>query len=118
RVAAVRGNGVSSALMSPNRQATLRGQSQAHRDADNYNPVRRIVERVNQQITDSMIDSGFITFFSAEFDEPRSTLRYTNAGHNPPLLLRGGRPGGENGEGVRRLGVGGTGVGILWGAGF
>src|SRR5262249_55886969 len=58
----------------------------------------------------SMIDSGFITFFYAEFDERRSTLRYTNAGHNPPLLIRGER---KDGERVRRLDVGGTVLGIF-----
>jgi len=117
-VADVCGKGVSAALMMANLQANLRGQSQAHRGAYNYNPVRLIVERVNQQIADSMIDSGFITFFYAEFDEPRSTLRYTNAGHNPPLLLRGGRRGEKDGERVRRLDVGGTVLGIFCDAEF
>src|SRR5262249_38168889 len=51
-----------------------------------------------------------ITFFYAEFDEPRSTLRYTNAGHNPPLVLRNGR---KDGERVRRLDVGGMVLGIF-----
>ncbi len=73
-------------------------------------PVRRVVERVNQQVAASMMDASFITFFYAEFDEQRSTLRYTNAGHNPPLLIRGGR----NDEGrVRQLDVGGTVLGLF-----
>src|SRR5262245_34859042 len=114
-VADVCGKGVSAALMMANLQANLRGQAQAHRDAYNHNPVRRIVERVNQQITGSMLDAGFITFFYAEFDERRSTLRYANAGHNPPLLLRAG---GNNGERVRKLDVGGTVLGIFCDAGF
>ncbi|MGH9935218.1 MAG: PP2C family protein-serine/threonine phosphatase [Blastocatellia bacterium] len=131
-VADVCGKGVSAALMMANLQANLRGQAQAHRDAYNYidirfggvrpgdvqvdaNPVRRIVQRVNQQVTESMMDASFITFFYAEFDERRSTLRYTNAGHNPPLLIRGGR---EDGERVRRLDVGGTVLGLFCDTGY
>jgi len=131
-VADVCGKGVSAALMMANLQANLRGQAQAHRDAYNYtdvrfggvrpgdvhvgaNPVRRIVQRVNQQVTESMMDASFITFFYAEFDERLSTLRYTNAGHNPPLLLRGGK---KDGERVRRLDVGGTVLGLFCDTGF
>lgn len=73
-------------------------------------PARRVVERVNQQIAESVMDASFITFFYSEFDERRSTLRYANAGHNPPLLFR---PGRKNEERVRRLDVGGTVLGIF-----
>lgn len=114
-VADVCGKGVSAALMMANLQANLRGQALAYRDADNHNPARRIVDRVNQQVTGSMLDAGFITFFYAEFDERRSTLRYANAGHNPPLLLREGR---KDGELVKRLDVGGTVLGIFCDAVF
>jgi len=131
-VADVCGKGVSAALMMANLQANLRGQAQAHRDAYNYadtrfggvrpgdvhagaNPVRRIVQRVNQQVTESMMDASFITFFYAEFDERRSTLRYTNAGHNPPLLLRSET---KDGERLRRLDVGGTVLGLFCDTGF
>src|SRR5262245_53090752 len=111
-IADVCGKGVSAALMMANLQANLRGQVQAYHDAYNFrmslaapselserqvrsvetkstsHPVWRIVQRVNQQIVDSVIDANYITFFYAEFDEQNTTLRYTNAGHNPPLLLR------------------------------
>ncbi len=118
-VADVCGKGVSAALMMANLQANLRGQSQAYRDAyksdvhplvRGVNPARRVVERVNQQVAGSLMDASFITLFYAEFDERRSTLRYTNAGHNPPLLFRNG---GRDGEPVRRLDVGGTVLGIF-----
>jgi sigma-B regulation protein RsbU (phosphoserine phosphatase) len=115
-VADVCGKGVSAALMMANLQANLRGQAQANRDAYNSgihpiaNPARRVVERVNQQVAGSMMDASFITLFYAEFDERRSTLRYTNAGHNPPLLFRNG---GRDEERVRRLDVGGTVLGVF-----
>jgi phosphoserine phosphatase RsbU/P len=130
-VADVCGKGVSAALMMANLQANLRGQVQAYHDtyslkvnivatqesserviggSQSSHPVRRIVERVNQQIVDSVMDASYITFFYAEFNEQSSTLRYTNAGHNPPLLLR------RNGEGepkIERLESGGTVLGLF-----
>jgi sigma-B regulation protein RsbU (phosphoserine phosphatase) len=115
-VADVCGKGVSAALMMANLQANLRGQAQANRDVYQSgvhpiaNPARRVVERVNQQVAGSITDASFITLFYAEFDERRSTLRYTNAGHNPPLLFLNG---GREGEPVRRLDVGGTVLGLF-----
>jgi sigma-B regulation protein RsbU (phosphoserine phosphatase) len=118
-VADVCGKGVSAALMMANLQANLRGQAQARRDTYKNgvhplvrgdSPARRVVERVNQQVAGSMMDASFITLFYAEFDERSSTLRYTNAGHNPPLLFSDGER--EAGR-VRRLDVGGTVLGIF-----
>ncbi|MBK6797693.1 MAG: SpoIIE family protein phosphatase [Acidobacteria bacterium] len=127
-VADVCGKGVSAALMMANLQANLRGQVQAYFDSrtgqtdsnhlqpeinalkSRSSPVRKIVERVNQQIADSMMDSSFITFFFAEFDERQVTLTYTNAGHNPPLLLR------RDSDGrcfVEKLETGGTVLGLF-----
>ncbi|MFN0111331.1 MAG: PP2C family protein-serine/threonine phosphatase [Blastocatellia bacterium] len=122
-VADVCGKGVSAALMMANLQANLRGQVQAHHDAYDYklkigssvpeaqvHHVRHIVRRVNQQVTASMIDASYITFFYAEIDQQRTTLRYTNAGHNPPLLLRVGANGAKT---VEKLEQGGTVLGLF-----
>ena len=32
--------------------------------------------------------NSYATFFYAQLDEPKRELRYVNAGHNPPYLLR------------------------------
>ena len=122
-IADVCGKGVSAALMMANLQANLRGQAQAQRDTYHDgvhtlvgplvrgdSPARRVVERVNQQVAGSMMDASFITLFYAEFDERRSTLRYTNAGHNPPLLFS---DSGKDAGRVRRLEVGGTVLGLF-----
>jgi phosphoserine phosphatase RsbU/P len=103
-VADVCGKGVSAALMMANLQANLRGQVG---QGDSYR-VERIVQRVNQQLVDSVIDASYITLFYAEFDEKTDTLRYTNAGHNPPLLLRRKRS-----DGIERLERGGTVLGLF-----
>lgn len=139
-VADVCGKGVSAALLMANLQANLRGQVQVYHDAYKLNlslvaqaessalgqmtparatelqshPVRRIVQRVNQQVSESVMDSSFITFFYAEFDERRKALRYVNAGHNPPLLLRAKSGGAE----IERLDCGGTVLGLFCEAEF
>lgn len=137
-VADVCGKGVSAALMMANLQANLRGQVQVYHDAYNLgltaqsessavsqtamaraaelqtHPVRRIVKRVNQQVTESVMDSSFITFFYAEVDERKNVLRYVNAGHNPPLLLRA-KSGYKE---VERLDKGGTVLGLFCDAEF
>jgi phosphoserine phosphatase RsbU/P len=118
-VADVCGKGVSAALMMANLQANLRGQTQLYQDAYENggrplamaaNPARRVVERINRQVAGSMMDASFITLFYAEFDERTSTLRYTNAGHNPPLLFCNEKP---DREGVRKLYTGGTVLGVF-----
>ncbi|MGE0128054.1 MAG: PP2C family protein-serine/threonine phosphatase [Blastocatellales bacterium] len=95
--------------------AALSTDSRVGGTRPDLNPVRRIVERVNQQVAESVMDASFITFFYAEFDEQRSALRYTNAGHNPPLLFRGGR---KTKERIKRLEVGGTVLGLFCDAEF
>jgi sigma-B regulation protein RsbU (phosphoserine phosphatase) len=135
-VADVCGKGVSAALMMANLQANLRGQVLAYVDAYKERMklsavadatrtgqaeaagepdlragrVRRIIDRVNRQIVGSMMDANYVTLFYAEFDERTSVLQYTNAGHNPPLVLRsapGTRPA------VERLDRGGTVLGLF-----
>jgi sigma-B regulation protein RsbU (phosphoserine phosphatase) len=133
-VADVCGKGVSAALMMANLQANLRGQVLAYRDAyqDRLERVasveggeamsmsglpdgrvKRIVERANRQITGSMMDANYVTLFYAEFDEQAGTLHYTNAGHNPPLLLRGSRKDKKGQPEVERLDRGGTVIGLF-----
>ncbi len=103
-VADVCGKGVSAALMMANLQANLRGQV-GHVEVRR---VERILQRVNQQLADSLIEASYITLFYAEFDEQDDTLRYTNAGHNPPLLLRRSRPAE-----IEKLERGGTVLGLF-----
>jgi sigma-B regulation protein RsbU (phosphoserine phosphatase) len=49
-----------------------------------------LVTQVNQSLAESTDSSKFATFFYAVYDAPTRTLRYVNAGHNPPFLLRAG----------------------------
>ena len=50
--------------------------------------VERMVESINTQLTQSTDANRFATLFLALYDDAARTLRYTNAGHNAPLLVR------------------------------
>ncbi len=68
--------------------------------------VENMVAQLNQQLSRSTDANRFATLFLALYDDRARTLRYTNAGHNPPVLVRaGGR--------VERLTTGGTIVGAF-----
>jgi phosphoserine phosphatase RsbU/P len=106
-IADVCGKGVSAALLMANLQAHLRGQVQAcHEIAAHPCPVSEIVKRVNRLMAATAPDASYVTLCYAEFDERTSMLRYTNAGHNPPLLWR------NTGE-CERLDCGGMVVGMF-----
>lgn len=48
----------------------------------------QIVQRLNRSIAANCPDNRFITFFLASIDPTTGEIRYCNAGHNPPLLIR------------------------------
>ncbi len=64
------------------------------------------VEAVNRQVCGSSLAEGFATLFYGDFDPATRTLRYVNAGHNPPVVIR--RDGS-----VEYLEAGGAAVGVL-----
>jgi hypothetical protein len=99
-VADVEGKSVPAALLTAMLQASIRTQAGLLRSP------AAIVASVNQLVC-RRVDhvQQFATFFFAQIDE-QGRLRYTNAGHNPPLLLS---PGGE----TRRLECGGMMLGVM-----
>jgi sigma-B regulation protein RsbU (phosphoserine phosphatase) len=52
-----------------------------------------LLEAVNNQLCQNNETAMFVTAFVGILDAGQSVLRYANAGHNPPLLLRTGRAG-------------------------
>jgi sigma-B regulation protein RsbU (phosphoserine phosphatase) len=48
------------------------------------------VERVNRLLCADSSDGTFVTLFCARLEPGASTVAYVNAGHNPPLVARGG----------------------------
>jgi len=81
----ISGKGVSAALLMASLQALLRSRARQLADAP-----ASLVTQVNESLAESTDPSKFATFFYAVFDSSSRALRYVNAGHNPPFLLRTG----------------------------
>jgi sigma-B regulation protein RsbU (phosphoserine phosphatase) len=103
-IADVAGKGIAAALLMSTVQASLRCQliSQERSLGD-------VASSMNSMLRRSTDDRGYATFFFAEFDKATHDLTYVNAGHNPPMLVRGG-PGSQREAAellpVRRMGTG------------
>jgi phosphoserine phosphatase RsbU/P len=83
-IADVAGKGIAAALLMSTVQASLRCQMiSANRSlADVVSSMNRLLQR-------STGERDYATFFLAEFNRATSALTYVNAGHNPPMLVRG-----------------------------
>jgi len=80
-IADVVGKGVPAALLMSNLQAALRAAG-----PENL-PTNKLAAKLNQSISQHLAEGKFITFFYGVLDGPDKTLTYTNAGHNPPVLM-------------------------------
>ena len=80
----ISGKGVAAALLMANFQANFHTQIKKRTDFDSF--IRSLNHSVN------LITKGerFITFFIAAYDQKTQSLRYVNAGHNPPVLVNDG----------------------------
>jgi len=96
----VSGKGVPAALLMASLQASVRGQSQS-----GSGNVAELIANVNRLVCDASPENRYATFFYAQFDPGSRRLVYTNAGHNPPMVLRGDQ--------VIRLEEGGPPVGLF-----
>jgi sigma-B regulation protein RsbU (phosphoserine phosphatase) len=86
-VADVSGKGVSAALFMALSRTLIRASGQ-----ENPDPVMAI-QKANRLIYEDGRSSMFVTVFYGVLDAPAMTFTYVNAGHNPPLLVRGDPPG-------------------------
>ena len=78
----VSGKGMPAALLMSNLQASLHGQ------VIHPSTVAEVVGRVNNLIVKSTDPHMFATFFYGLLDLRNAVLTSTNAGHNPPLVVR------------------------------
>lgn len=83
----VAGKGISAALLMATVQSSFRSRIQNH---TGHLCVSEVVTELNKQLYANTAPEKFSTFFLGIFDEETSTLRYTNAGHLPPILIRKG----------------------------
>jgi phosphoserine phosphatase RsbU/P len=81
-IADVVGKGVSAALLMANVQATVRAY------ASEQSAPPWLCRRVNEILCSNLADDKFVTLFYGILDAEARTLRYTTAGHLPPLLVR------------------------------
>ena len=76
------GKGVAAALMMASVQASLRTASQFTGD-----DLAGLLRAVNVQACASSLADRYATLFYGVLDRVALTLRYVNAGHNPPVVL-------------------------------
>ena len=104
-LADVSGKGISAALLMANVQAAIRSLSLS--DAS----LTKRLEHANQLLYNSTASDKFVTMFYSVLDAEKHELTYTNAGHNPPLLI-------SSDGSVQELTAGGPVLGILPGFSF
>ena len=96
----VSGKGIAAALLMASLQASLRGQTMA-----NVHDLATLMRNVNKMVYDASQSNRYATFFYGEFDPSSKSFSFVNAGHNPPVILRG--------EEIVRLEACGPVVGLL-----
>ncbi len=98
----VAGHGVSASLHMASLQALLRTLAPASQDPAD------VVAHVNRLLIHNVGFATFASLFLASFDPQSQTLTYCNAGHNPPLVLRG-----ADGDGAFWLNPTGAAIGLV-----
>jgi sigma-B regulation protein RsbU (phosphoserine phosphatase) len=83
-IADASGKGLAAALMIANVQSSMRTAA-----AFAPNKAGAVVNAVNRQVHASSPADRYATLFYSVFEEDTRTLRYVNAGHNPPFVIGG-----------------------------
>jgi serine phosphatase RsbU (regulator of sigma subunit)/pSer/pThr/pTyr-binding forkhead associated (FHA) protein len=96
----VAGKGTGAALLMSSLHAAVRAQSQTRAS------IAEVMGEINRYIYENTPANKFVTLFYAELDPSSGVLRYSNGGHNQPVLVR---RGGQE----LRLEVGGLPIGIM-----
>ena len=95
----VSGHGIPAALLMAHLRASFHAETKVGRSPED------IVETVNRSLARAALPGKFATFFLGVISVSENLLRYCNAGHNAPLLLRDGN--------VRELGATGVPLAIM-----
>ncbi|HUI29248.1 MAG TPA: SpoIIE family protein phosphatase [Candidatus Acidoferrales bacterium] len=95
----VSGKGMPAALLMANVQATVRAYSRLDSSTSNC------VKHSNDLLFGSISEEKFVTLFYGVLDAAKNLFRYTNAGHEEPLLFHGSR--------AIRLKTGGVPLGVV-----
>ncbi len=95
------GKGLAAALMIANVQSSLRTAA-----LFTGNDVAAVLKAVNCQVHASSLADRYTTLFYGVFDGATRELRYVNAGHNPPMVIR-------QDSSIIWLGAGGAPIGMF-----
>jgi sigma-B regulation protein RsbU (phosphoserine phosphatase) len=98
-IADVSGKGIPASLLMANMQAFLQVICRQN------TPLDEATGLINDLISSNTSDGRFITFFWGILNDVTKTFNYVNAGHNPPLLIRGGE--------ITKLEIGGMILGVM-----
>lgn len=98
-IADVSGKGVPASLLMANLQAFLKSICRQNLE------LAKATSIINDLIAENTTDGKFITFFWGILNDKEKKFKYVNAGHNPPILLRGGE--------VRYMAKGGIILGVM-----
>jgi phosphoserine phosphatase RsbU/P len=101
----VAGKGISAAILMANIQSAMRAQLRAAQEGHVDVDPAVIVSQINKHLEANTTTEKYATFFFSIYDDRTGELTCTNAGHLPPILLRG--------DEVRRLDVNGMVVGVF-----
>jgi sigma-B regulation protein RsbU (phosphoserine phosphatase) len=86
----VAGKGISAALLMATIQSTMRTQLSSVNGAGPASlSTAKLVANLNRQLYATTAPEKYATFYFAIYDDSTHALRYTNAGHLAPMLLRG-----------------------------
>jgi sigma-B regulation protein RsbU (phosphoserine phosphatase) len=96
----VSGKGISAALLMASLRASLRGVT-----LDGPRDFARLMHKVNRLVYEASASNRYATFFFGSYEPLTHMLECVNAGHNPPVVLRGDQ--------VIRLQADGPVVGLL-----
>lgn len=85
-IADVSGKGIPAALLMTTLRVALHGE------AIRYRSPEQVVSRLNHALSNLTSESQFICFFYGTYSIGDRRLRFCNAGMDPPILFRHGRP--------------------------
>src|SRR5205085_12327558 len=94
------GKGTAAALLMSSLHASIHAQVAAKRT------LEETVHSINDYLVENTPANRFVTLFIAELDPAAGTLKYINAGHNPPIVAR-------EGGAVEQLDSGGLPLGLM-----
>ena len=98
----VSGKGTGAALLMSSLHAAVRAQAQTRRS------ISEVMGEINEYIYENSPSNKFLTLFYGQLNPQTGELKYSNGGHNPPMLVR------TTGE-VLRLDKGGLPIGMMKG---